>query len=335
MKAKRIEKKDLIEALRKFLKEEFSLVLAFKKEDGSFRTKIFRSEIDDICLFNPVYEFNTSIYLRRIFLPNLKILAILRPCEARAYVELKKLAQMQEMVVCGSVDCFGTTSGKNRSLKFPDDPYEIKSYFYDSKYLRYACEVCNHKEGRFGDFGIRIDSSYNLWFVPYTKAASYFYDLIENQESEIPEELERKKEVEMPVFQSSLEEFTKDFEGCIMCLNCRDMCPVCYCVDCLFNKDEFLPKGDSLINTILRSKTSEIPKNREIYHFIRMYHVSQTCVGCGSCEEACPKQIPLTRYFKGISERLSRLFDYMPGRSIDEKLPYTTYREDELQNAED
>jgi formate dehydrogenase subunit beta len=66
-----------------------------------------------------------------------------------------------------------------------------------------------------------------------------------------------------------------------------------------------------------------------------MFHVSQTCVGCGACEEACPQGIPLTKYFKGNSERLQGVFDYMAGRSLDETIPYVTFQEEELENAED
>ncbi len=29
-------------------------------------------------------------------------------------------------------------------------------------------------------------------------------------------------------FQVDMEIFNKDFEKCIMCMNCGDMCPVCY-----------------------------------------------------------------------------------------------------------
>ncbi len=118
-----------------------------------------------------------------------------------------------------------------------------------------------------------------------------------------------------------MERFSKDFEKCIMCMNCRDMCPVCYCIDCVFHGDEYVPKGDAFINKMLRLGGATLPLGKELFHFIRMYHVSQTCVACGACEEACPQRIPLTTYMKGTSERLQKLFSYMSGRSFDETYP--------------
>ncbi|MCX7857125.1 MAG: 4Fe-4S dicluster domain-containing protein [Deltaproteobacteria bacterium] len=336
MKGKRITKKDLLDALKKFLKDELALLIAFERDNKAFKIRAYKKDVPDICLFNPVYEANTAIYLRRIFSEDFKILCIFRPCEARAYVELTKLTQVESRsVICGSVDCFGTVSSKLDNIVFPENPQDLKSFLENSKNLRYACMTCRLKNGVFGDFGLRIDSDWNLWVIPYTGKANVLYELISSAESDLPREFLENQERNGQVFQSSLDEFKRDFDKCIMCLNCRDICPVCYCVDCVFNNDEYLPKGDALINSILRSNDAQIPKNKEMYHFIRMYHVSQTCVGCGGCEEACPQGIPLTKYYKGISERLSGLFDYVSGRDFEEKIPYTTFREDELPNADD
>ena len=59
------------------------------------------------------------------------------------------------------------------------------------------------------------------------------------------------------------------------------------------------------------------------------------CTRCGACEEACPQGIPLTKYFKGVSERLQGMFAYMSGRSPEEPLPFVTFLEDELKDAAD
>jgi formate dehydrogenase subunit beta len=78
-----------------------------------------------------------------------------------------------------------------------------------------------------------------------------------------------------------------------------------------------------------------MPQGKDLFHLIRMYHVSQTCVGCGACEEACPQGIPLTKYFKGVSERLQAMFSYVSGERFEAEIPYLTFLEDELKHAED
>lgn len=56
-----------------------------------------------------------------------------------------------------------------------------------------------------------------------------------------------------------------------------------------------------------------------------------SCVGCGACEEACPSKIPLLKIFQLIGSDVQELFDYIPGCNLEDELPPTIFREDELQ----
>ena len=56
-----------------------------------------------------------------------------------------------------------------------------------------------------------------------------------------------------------------------------------------------------------------------------------SCVGCGACEEACPSSIPLLKIFQLIGDSVQKLFDYVPGRSLEDELPPVAFREDELE----
>ncbi len=336
MKGKKLKSGEIENALNQFLKDEQHLVLGFKKGESGVSHQLFKGALDHYSLVNPVFGSNAALYLRRLFSKGLKVMLMLRPCEIRAYVELVKLTQIErEDVVAVSIDCFGTVSSKEKKDDVPVEADKLTGYFKDKDSMRWACSVCRERRGVVGDAGVRIDKSGDFWMVPYTEKGEDLVSGIEGEFEEAPADMLIAESAKTDKFQVDMGTFNKDFEKCIMCMNCRDMCPVCYCIDCVFNGDEYLPKGDALLNKVFRTGSTQMPRGKDLFHLIRMYHVSQTCVGCGACEEACPQGIPLTKYFKGVSERLQGVFSYMSGRSFDEPIPYVTFLEDELKDAMD
>ncbi len=336
MQGKRIKNGNIDSALRQFLRDEQHLILGFEKGEKGVGHRIFKTDVDRHTLVNPLFGTNGALYLRRLFSKGTKIILMLRPCEIRAYVELVKLTQIErEDIIAVSIDCLGTVSSKEKIDNIPAEAEQLKDYFKEGDAMRWACKVCREPRGVVGDAGIRVDKTGQFWVLPYTEKGEEFLSLIEGEPEESPAEMIVTAREKSEKFQTNMDAFSTDFSKCIMCMNCRDMCPVCYCIDCVFNGDEYLPKGDALLNKVFRAGSTNMPQGKELFHLIRMFHVSQTCVGCGACEEACPQGIPLTKYFKGISERLQGMFSYMSGRDFDEQIPYLTFLEDELKNAED
>ena len=53
----------------------------------------------------------------------------------------------------------------------------------------------------------------------------------------------------------------------------------------------------------------------------------------GQCQEACPNDVPVFRLFRLIGSKVQPLFSYVPGRSVDEPLPLTTFKEAEFEKV--
>ncbi len=77
-----------------------------------------------------------------------------------------------------------------------------------------------------------------------------------------------------------------------------------------------------------------MPADVVLFHITRMSHVLTSCVACGQCEAACPSKIPLGRIYHRLSSEVQKMFDYEAGRGLDEELPLSSFREDELEAIE-
>ena len=123
------------------------------------------------------------------------------------------------------------------------------------------------------------------------------------------------------------------FAPCINCHNCRTVCPLCYCKECFFDSPTFEMEAEKYLGWAERRGAVRMPTDTLLFHLTRMNHMAISCVGCGMCQEACPNDIPVASIFRLVSLRVQQIFDYLPGRSLDEELPLATFREDELQEV--
>jgi ferredoxin len=103
--------------------------------------------------------------------------------------------------------------------------------------------------------------------------------------------------------------WTGHLSRCIRCYACRQVCPMCYCEECIADKSR--PRW------IGRSPTL---RGNLAFHSIRAFHLAGRCTGCGECGRACPMGIPVDLISRFLTLRVEEAFDYVPG--LDDREPF-------------
>ena len=96
-----------------------------------------------------------------------------------------------------------------------------------------------------------------------------------------------------------------EFQKCIKCYGCRDICPVCFCKECSLEHTDLIGTGN-------------IPPEIPIFHLVRAVHMGGRCIDCGLCEDACPAYIPLRLLYRKVNDIVLNIFDYKTGTSADQ-----------------
>ena len=111
------------------------------------------------------------------------------------------------------------------------------------------------------------------------------------------------------------------FSRCIRCMACRQVCPFCYCEQCLCDKNR--PQA---------VESSPRPAGNMAWHIVRAMHLAGRCGGCAECERVCPMDIPLNLLNRRMAQELKELYDYEATTAPQEKGPLASYRENDEQS---
>ncbi len=96
-----------------------------------------------------------------------------------------------------------------------------------------------------------------------------------------------------------------EFQKCLKCYGCRDICPVCFCKECSLEHADLVETGG-------------VPPEVPLFHLIRAVHMAGRCIDCGLCEDACPVDIPLRLLYRKVNEIVKDLFGYETGLSLEQ-----------------
>ncbi len=93
------------------------------------------------------------------------------------------------------------------------------------------------------------------------------------------------------------------FNRCIKCYGCRNICPVCFCEACAMETEAWVEPG-------------LLAPPFPTFHLIRAMHMASRCIACRECERTCPAHIPLTVLYDLMRRDMETLLGYSPGADI-------------------
>ena len=286
-------------------------VIGWKEGDFSYDISpaTFTKESVKDFAYTPFCGANLSKYLIEESKKDGKTAVFLKPCDTYSFNQLVKEHRIvREKVYVVGIECDGKidadkvrANGIDSILSAKDDGENVIISTLD------------------GDKSVkREDVLLEKCLACKGKKHMVYDELIGEEKDDAPrprfaivEELEKMTEEERFAF------WKKELSKCIRCNACRNVCPACSCVNCVFDN----PKSN------IASKSNADSFEEKLYHIIRAWHVAGRCTDCGECSRVCPQGIPLHLINRKFIKDMNAFYgDYQAGVDIELNAPLNSYK---------
>lgn len=290
---------------------EVARVIGWKEGDFSYDVSPATFTVENVKEFayTPFCGANLSKYLIEESKKEGKTAVFLKPCDTYSFNQLVKEHRInRENVYVIGIECDGKIDvdkirvrGADGILSAKDDGdnvivgtlYGDKTFKREDLLLE-KCRACKGKKHMVYD------------------------ELIGEEKDDAPrprftmvEKIEQMTEEERFAF------WKKELSKCIRCNACRNVCPACSCVKCVFDN----PASN------IASKSNADSFEEKLYHIIRAWHVAGRCTDCGECSRVCPQGIPLHLINRKFIKDMNKFYgEYQAGVNIEEDAPLNSYK---------
>ena len=298
---------------------EVARVVGWKKGDFIFDPSpaVFESveELEKDFVYNWFCGANLSKYLIQIAKKEGKTAVFLKPCDTYSFNQLVKEHRIKrENVYVIAVECLAKL-----------DVEKIKAQGVSSVVNVEVVEKKVTVTDLYGDVTIL-----NKPDVILTKCETC------NKTHQVKDEeiiLHERPERDVDRFAEvvKLESMTEDerfaywrnqLSKCIRCNACRNVCPACSCVKCVFDN----PASG------IAAKANDDKFEEQLFHVIRAFHVAGRCTDCGECSRVCPQNIPLHLLNRKFIKDIDGFYgEYQAGETSEGKTPLTSYTEGDVE----
>ena len=113
-----------------------------------------------------------------------------------------------------------------------------------------------------------------------------------------------------------------ELSKCIRCNACRNVCPACSCMKCVFDNP----------NSGVASKANDDSFEEKLFHIIRAFHVAGRCTDCGECSRVCPQGIPIHLLNRKFIKDIDELYgEYQAGEDPNSRAPLVNFRSEDAE----
>ncbi len=275
-------------------------------------------ELDNDFVYDCFCAANVSRYLNGRKAADGRVLALLKPCDTYSLNQMlgENRLEREAVYVLGiptgdmldpekvrRAGICGLKDAKQRGAEFIFDTADGEKVLPRDAVALEKCIACKSNTHRIQD--------------------ELLVDIKDQGESPV-----RFKQVEELEAMAPAERFAfwqKELSRCIRCNACRNICPVCSCVKCVF---------DNPANPVSGKANSETFEEK-MFHIIRAFHVAGRCTDCGECSRACPQGIPLHLLNRKFIKDINRAYGpFAAGTDDSGMTPLTEFTETDPEPSE-
>ena len=303
--------REIIDRVRALMDEGVATrVLGWKNGEFFYDTEpafLAADQLDEL-IYNSFCGPNLSKYLIQEMPRGEKIIALMKPCDSYSFNQLCTEHRIdREKVYVIGVGCRGKIDVEKirakgitgiTSVDEDGDTLTVHTLYGDEtvnrkEVLLNKCMACKGKEHKVFD-----------------------EEIGESEDTCVEDRFDMVKKLEAMSCEERFAFWRGELSKCIRCNACRNVCPACSCVKCVFDNP----------NTGVQNKAAADDFEENLFHIIRAFHVAGRCTDCGECSRVCPQGIPLHLLNRKFISDIDELYgDYQAGEEIGQRHPVIDY----------